>query len=74
MLRINLLILWGKTGHGIRVNIYQHEHNEQNCIPILRKRYLAPASQSNNESSGGYWNSNFQRQDLCEPVGNKGGN
>lgn len=78
---INGLRAWGKlsgnsTHFDIRVDAYQAEHNEQNQLPMFWKRHLAPATQCGNVGygyEGKYWNTNLRPQNLCEPIGNKGG-
>jgi len=70
--------VWGKidggsTHYDIRNNSYEVEHN--NYDAIWWKDTLMPATQCGYESSqrGTAWNTTFAKQDLCAPIGTKGG-
>ena len=71
--------VWGKIAEGathydIRNDGYEVEHNNYDWI--LWKDRLMPATQCGYESTykGTSWNTTFDRQNLCLPVGTKGGN
>lgn len=76
---MNGINVWGKivdgtTRYDITNDTYQAEHDDFDAI--WWKDTLMPATQCGHENTykGTVWDTTFTKQDLCQPIGHKGGN
>ena len=75
----NDIDVWGKIvgsakHFDICIDSYQKEHNDFSVG--FWKEKLFPATQSAHDPSYRWikWDTTFNKQDMCEPIGTKGGN